>query len=174
MARLLHLTGVQSTTEDVTSSSSTSPVDDGSAGLSRRATERTSVTGGSSSATLFPTVFDAIRTAQGITPYTDLVKVQVVRKRAEGLGGGRIKTNFQLSHSLPKEMSRKIHDCSTEILKDWEEPNCSTRPVAKAGQSNLSLHHGSICDWTCQYPQSQASAGQFLESSHLQLAAQSC
>ena len=43
---------------------------------------------------VFPTVFDAIRSAQGITPYTDLSQVQVIRRRAEGLGGGRIKTNL--------------------------------------------------------------------------------
>ena len=40
-----------------------------------------------------PTVFDAIRTAQGITPYSDLAQVQVTRKRAQGLGGGRIATS---------------------------------------------------------------------------------
>ena len=44
-----------------------------------------SVSDGSSSATLFPTVFDAIRSAQGITPYSDLAKIQVTRKRAQGL-----------------------------------------------------------------------------------------
>ena len=43
---------------------------------------------------LFPTVFDAIRTAKGITPFSDLSSVQVTRKRAEGLGGGRIRTNL--------------------------------------------------------------------------------
>ena len=44
--------------------------------------------------TVFPTVFDAIRSAQGITAYTDLSQVQVIRKRAKGFGGGRIKTNL--------------------------------------------------------------------------------
>ena len=43
---------------------------------------------------MFPTVFDAIRCAQGITPYTDLSQVKVIRKRAEGLGGGHIKTTL--------------------------------------------------------------------------------
>ena len=43
---------------------------------------------------MFPTVFDAICTAQGTTPYTDLARVQVTRKRAQGLGGGRIRTNL--------------------------------------------------------------------------------
>jgi len=43
---------------------------------------------------VFPTVFDAIRAAQGITPYSKLSDVQVTRKRAQGLGGGRIRTNL--------------------------------------------------------------------------------
>ena len=32
--------------------------------------------------TVFPTVFDAIRRAYGVTPYTDLSQVQVIRRRA--------------------------------------------------------------------------------------------
>ena len=34
---------------------------------------------------VFPTVFDAIRSAEGVTPYTDLSQVQVIRKCMEGL-----------------------------------------------------------------------------------------
>ena len=48
----------------------------------------------SSSGAVFPTVFDAIRRAQGVTPYTDLTKVQIIRKRADVLGGGRISRQF--------------------------------------------------------------------------------
>ena len=33
---------------------------------------------------VFPTVYDAIRTAQGVTAYSNLAQVQVTRKRAEG------------------------------------------------------------------------------------------
>ena len=49
---------------------------------------------------VFPTVFDAIRSAQGITPNSDLSQVQVIRRRANGLGGGKIKTtlNFVLNY----------------------------------------------------------------------------
>ena len=60
--------------------------------------------------TVFPTVFDAIRTAQGITPYTDLSQVQVTRKRAKGLGGGRIRTNLNfLSLITEGNESQNIH-----------------------------------------------------------------
>ena len=37
---------------------------------------------------------EAIRAAQGITSYTDLRNVKVTRKRAKGLGGGRIQTTL--------------------------------------------------------------------------------
>ena len=132
------LTGVQSTTEDVTRSSTT-PVDKGSAGLDRGATKRTSVTGGSSSTTLFPTVFDAIRTAQGITPYTDLTKVQVIRKRAEGLGGGRIKTNLNfLSLITEGNESQNIRLFDGDALKVGKSPIVLQDQLLKAGQSNLS------------------------------------
>ena len=132
------LTGVQSTTEDVTSSS-TSPVDAGSAGLSDGTTKRTSVTGGSSSATLFPTVFDAIRTAQGITPYTDLAQVQVTRKRAQGLGGGRIRTNLNfLSLITEGNESQNIRLFDGDVVNVGRSTVVLRDQLLKAGQTNLS------------------------------------
>ena len=44
------------------------------------------IAGGNSSTALFPTGYEAIRSAQGITPYTELSRVEVTRKRADGLG----------------------------------------------------------------------------------------
>ena len=48
----------------------------------------------------FPTVYDAIREAQGITPYSNLSKVHVTRKRPKKLGGGRKRAelNFGTDH----------------------------------------------------------------------------
>ena len=132
------LTGVQSTTEDVISASA-SNFDDKSAGLSSGATKRTSVTGGSSSATLFPTVFDAIRTAQGITPYTDLAQVQVTRKRAQGLGGGRIRTNLNfLSLITEGNESQNIRLFDGDVVNVGRSTVVLREQLLKAGQSNLS------------------------------------
>ena len=64
---------------------------------------------------IFPTVFDAIRSAQGTTPYTDLAQVQVTRKRAVGLGGGRIRTTLNFLTLITKETSLKIFDYSMEM-----------------------------------------------------------
>jgi len=70
----------------------------------------------SSSSTLFPTVFDAIRTAQGITPYSDIAQVQVTRKQPLSGGGGRIRTNLNFlslitegneSQNIPKPTSAR-------------------------------------------------------------------
>ena len=111
------LTGVQSSTEDLTSSE-TQQVDSESVGLSAGSTKMSSISGGSSSATLFPTVFDAIRSAQGITPYTDLAHVQVIRKRAEGQGGGHIRTKLNfLSLITEGDESQNIRLFDGDVLK---------------------------------------------------------
>ncbi|MFZ9621945.1 MAG: polysaccharide biosynthesis/export family protein, partial [Prochlorococcaceae cyanobacterium] len=89
------LSGQQSIGSDVTDSETQADVSAGSAALGQGSnSRRTSMVGGASSSTLFPTVFDAIRTAQGITPYSDLSTVQVTRKQALSAGGGRIRTKL--------------------------------------------------------------------------------
>ena len=88
---------------------------------------------------VFPTVFDAIRSAQGITPYTDLSKVQVIRKRAEGLGGGKIRTNLNfLSLITEGNESQNIRLFDGDILNVAKSPIALKEQLLKAGQSNLS------------------------------------
>ena len=88
---------------------------------------------------VFPTVFDAIRSAQGITPYTDLSQVQVIRKRAEGLGGGRIKTNLNfLSLITEGNESQNIRLFDGDALNIGKSPIVLKDQLLKAGQSNLS------------------------------------
>ena len=88
---------------------------------------------------VFPTVFDAIKTAQGITPYTDLSKIQVIRKRAEGLGGGQIKTNLNfLSLITEGNESQNIRLSDGDILKVGKSKVVLRDQLLKAGQTNLS------------------------------------
>ena len=88
---------------------------------------------------VFPTVFDAIRSAQGITPYTDLSKVQVIRKRAEGLGGGKIRTNLNfLSLITEGNESQNIRLFDGDILNVAKSSIALKEQLLKAGQSNLS------------------------------------
>ena len=72
---------------------------------------------------VLPTVFDAIRIAQGITPYTDLKNVQIIRKRAEGLGGGRIQTNLNfLSLITDGDESQNIRIFDGDVLNVGRSP----------------------------------------------------
>ena len=88
---------------------------------------------------VFPTVFDAIRSAQGITPYTDLSKVQVIRNRAEGLGGGRIRTNLNfLSLITEGNESQNIRLFDGDTLKIGKSDIVLKDQLLKAGQTNLS------------------------------------
>ena len=87
---------------------------------------------------VFPTVFDAIRTAQGITPYSDLTQVKVIRKRAQNLGGGRISTNLNfLSLITDGNESQNIRLFDGDVLEINKSPVILREQLLKAGQSNL-------------------------------------
>ena len=118
------LTGVQSTTKGITSSSTSQ--------------NESTIASGSSSATLFPTVFDAIRSAQGVTPYSDLVHVQVTRKRPQGLGGGRIRTNLNLLSLITEgNESQNIRLFDGDVVSVDRSKVVLREQLLKAGQSNL-------------------------------------
>ena len=130
------LRGVQSFNQ-IDKTYSQKQLDSQSAGLEQISSG--SIASGSSSAALFPTVFDAIRSAQGITPYTDLSQVQVIRKRAKGLGGGRIKTNLDfLSLITEGNESQNIRLSDGDTLNVGKSPIVLRDQLLKAGQSNLS------------------------------------
>ena len=103
------------------------------------ASGRTRSSGLSTFGAVFPTVFDAIRSAQGVTPYTDLSQVQVIRKRAEGLGGGRIKTNLNfLSLITEGNESQNIRLLDGDTLNIGKSPIVLREQLLQAWQSNLS------------------------------------
>ena len=142
------LSGVQSFTGDI-SSLSVNQVESQSAGLTSGNSNTTSISGGSSSKTLFPTVFDAIRAAQGITPYSDLAKVQVTRKQAQGLGGGRIRTNLNfLSLITDGDESQNIRLFDGDVLNVSKSNNLMHDQLLKAGQTNLSPQFINVYDRT--------------------------
>ncbi len=47
-----------------------------------------------------PTIFDAIQLAQGITLYSDLTNIEVIRRNPISKGGGKIKTNLNFLNVL--------------------------------------------------------------------------
>ena len=128
------LGGVQKVGEDLTNTKSANIVEPGDT-LSRTST---SISGGSASSTLFPTVFDAIRAAQGITPFTDLSKVQVTRRQAARAGGGRIRTNLDfLSLITSGNESQNIRLFDGDVLSVAKSPEVLREQLLKAGQTNL-------------------------------------
>jgi len=88
---------------------------------------------------LFPTVFDAIRTAQGITPYSDLAQVQVTRKQPLSGGGGRIRTNLNfLSLITEGNESQNIRLFDGDVVSVGKSTVVLRDQLLKAGQTNLS------------------------------------
>ena len=88
---------------------------------------------------VLPTVFDAIRRAQGITPYSDLSKVRVTRKRALGQGGGRVQTDLNfISLFTEGNESQNIRLFDGDVLTVKKSDKIMRDQLLKAGQTNLS------------------------------------
>ena len=134
------ISGVQGFEEELSETRSAQLLEPGSistaGGLLQN--QSTSISGGSSSTTLFPTVFDAIRAAQGITPFTDLSKVQVTRRQAASAGGGRIRTNLDfLSLITTGDESQNIRLFDGDVVSVAKSPEVLREQLLKAGQTNL-------------------------------------
>ena len=124
------LSGLQKTEEDLTKRSS-SLVD---SGLS----QNLDFGSAGSSTTLFPTVFDAIRTAQGITPYSNLSKVQVTRRQPMSQGGGRLRTQLNfLSLITNGDESQNIRLFDGDVVNVSKSPTVLREQLLQAGQTNL-------------------------------------
>ena len=90
-------------------------------------------------AVVFPTVFDALRSAQGITPFSDLSSVQVTRKQALSAGGGRIRTQLDfLSLITEGDESQNIRVFDGDVVKVGKSKVVLRDQLLKAGQTNLS------------------------------------
>ena len=86
----------------------------------------------------FPTVFDAIQSAQGITPYSNLSKVQVTRRQSLSEGGGRIraKVNF-LSLITEGDESQNIRLLDGDVINVSKSPTVLLDQLIEAGKTNL-------------------------------------
>ena len=82
----------------------------------------------------FPTVFDAIRSSGGITQYSDLTSIQVIRNNNLSDGGGKIQTTINFENVLlTGDNSQNIRIYDGDIIK-----------VKKSNQSNLANLQKSI------------------------------
>ena len=87
----------------------------------------------------FLTFFDAIRAAHGITPFSNLTQVQVTRKRSEGVGGGRIRTNLNfLSLITEGNESQNIRLFDGDVVNVSRSNVVMRDQLLKAAKSNLS------------------------------------
>ena len=78
-----------------------------------------------SSYTAAPTIFDAIKEAKGITLYSDLTNVEVIRKNPLSKGGGKIKANlnfFEFIETGSGNQNIKLMDGDTIIVKKSKIP----------------------------------------------------
>ena len=87
----------------------------------------------------FPTVFDAIRAAQGITPYSNLTSVQVTRRQPLSSGGGKLRTSLDfLSLLTDGDESQNIRLFDGDVVSVAKSPVVLREQLLKAGQTNLS------------------------------------
>lgn len=88
----------------------------------------------SENTTFFPTVFDVIRSSGGITQFTDLSSIQIIRNNNLSNGGGKIETKINfLDVLIYGNSSQNIRVYDGDIVK-----------IKKSNKSNLSTLQRSI------------------------------
>ena len=86
-----------------------------------------------------PTVFDALRTAGGVTPFSKLSEVTVTRRRPNSSGGGKMRTTLNFLTLITEgdeSQNIRLFDGDTVVVK--RSPQELREQIIKAGQTNLS------------------------------------
>ena len=91
-----------------------------------------SVPNKSNNYSIYPTIFDAIKTSEGFTRNADITKIQLVRKNSISNGGGKIKTELNFENFLKGDMSQnlRIYDGDSIIVNRSNNDNSKTIEVA--------------------------------------------
>ena len=74
----------------------------------------------------FPTVFDAIRESGGITEYSDLSNIQIIRQNKLSNGGGKITTSLDFEKALlngDSSQNIRIYDSDIIVVSKTKIPN---------------------------------------------------
>ena len=91
-----------------------------------------------SSFTVFPTIFDSIQSAQGITPYSNLSKVKVTRRQSLSNGGGRIRTQVNFLALITEgDESQNIRLFDGDVVNVSKSPTVLREQLIEASQTNL-------------------------------------
>jgi polysaccharide export outer membrane protein len=86
-----------------------------------------------------PTVFDAIRAGQGVTPFSDLADVSVTRRQPLSAGGGKIRANLNfLSLITEGDESQNIRLFDGDMIIVGRSPVVLREQILKAAETNLS------------------------------------
>ena len=86
----------------------------------------------------FPTLFDVIRASGGITPYSDLTNIELIRKDNLSNGGGKKKAVINFYNYLKNindSNDLRIYDSDEIIVKKLDKPNAES--LKYAIRSNL-------------------------------------
>ena len=98
-----------------------------------------------SNSNVFPTVFDAIRRASGITTNADLSKINIVRDQTISEGGGKKMTTLTFLPLLTDgELSQNIRLYDGDRIDIAKSDVFLKDQILKAGQSNLSPKYISV------------------------------
>ena len=88
--------------------------------------------------TIFPTLFDAVQSAQGITPYTNLSNVQVTRRQPLSKGGGRIRTQVNFLALITEgDESQNIRLLDGDVISVSKSPTVLRYQLIEAEKTNL-------------------------------------
>lgn len=86
----------------------------------------------------FPTVYDAIRASGGITQYSDLSAIKVIRKNNISDGGGKKKTTLNFKEIFEgTDMSQNIRIYDGDIININSSSNADKTVVGNAIKTNL-------------------------------------
>lgn len=87
----------------------------------------------------WPTLFDALRAAQGVTPYSNLSQVQVTRKQPLSAGGGKVRANvdfLKLVSSGDEGVNIRLFD--GDVISVARSPQVMRDQLLASSRTNLS------------------------------------
>lgn len=89
-----------------------------------------------------PTVYDALRAAGGVTPFSKLSEVSVTRKAALSNGGGKIRTKLNFLELITDgDETNNIRLFDGDVVKIARSPVELRDQIIKASQTNLTPDH---------------------------------
>ena len=88
---------------------------------------------------VFPTVFDAIQASQGVTAYSDLSKINIIRRISKGKGGGKKYTELNFLSLLTNgNESQNIRLFDHDVIKVSKSKKVLRDQLISASKTNLS------------------------------------